>query len=623
MYFDDRLATVLRTGIGGDRALRTQFRQLLDLLGTLPDGADGPLVDAAFARLALLSGELPAALRGNMIREPGLRLVSARLIATLATQEIEVASAAMAAARLPDSAWQALIPNLPLTARGFLRHRRDLGDGANAVLQQLGVIDMVLPGPEVLELSAPLELPRSFIAQAPPETPEQPAPATQPSLPPAVEEAVEERVKAAPTPAAPAAVEETAASPLPQAMPAEEEGANETIAIGTLVRRIEAFQRARNGQTLHGPRAMPFSAPPHEGADQAGEPARSAFDFATDANGRINWSEPAFAPMAVGLALASEAAESPAQLSAVARTALRQRQPLRGAPVAITGAPAISGTWRIDAYPRFDRDTGHYLGHYGRMRRMPPAKPAVRPQTDQPADRMRQILHELRTPVNAIQGFAEIIQQQLYGPAPHEYRALAATIASDAARILAGFDELDRLARLESGALELDEGQCDIAAILAMLTEQIRPALLPRSSEITVTGTEGPLPVPMAAHDAERLCWRLMATLAGEASAGEEIALHVTHQETGALIAIDLPASLAGTADIFSASLQGNQRTISAGMFGSGFTLRLARAEARAVGGDLAREGDTIHLCLPLVNGKDDQPDETRTGAEPTGAIPA
>ena len=612
MYFDDRLATVLRTGIGGDRALRTQFRQLLDLLGTLPDGADGPLVDAAFARLALLSRELPAALRGSMIREPGLRLVSTRLVGTLATQEIEVASAAMAAARLPDSAWQALIPDLPLTARGFLRHRRDLGDGANAVLQQLGVIDLVLPGPDVLELSAPLELPRSFIAEAPPEQPE---PASQPAPLPAVEavEAVEEpaepEAEAKPSPTAPTAV--------------GEDGTNETIAIGTLVRRIEAFQRARNGQTLHGPRTMPFSGPPHDGPDQSGEAARSAFDFATDANGRINWSEPAFAPMAVGLALASEAAESPAQLSAVARTALRQRQPLRGAPVAITGAPAISGTWRIDAYPRFDRDTGRYLGHYGRMRRMPAAKPAVRPQTDQTADRMRQILHELRTPVNAIQGFAEIIQQQLYGPAPHEYRALAATIASDAARILAGFDELDRLARLESGALELDEGQCDIAGILAMLTEQIRPALLPRSSEISVTGTEGALPVPLAPHDAERLCWRLMATLAGEASAGEEIALHASCEETSALIAIDLPASLAGTADIFSASLQGNQRTISAGMFGSGFTLRLARAEARAVGGDLVREGDAIHLSLPLLNGKGDQPDETRTSTEPTGAIPA
>ena len=58
------------------------------------------------------------------------------------------------------------------------------------------------------------------------------------------------------------------------------------------------------------------------------------------------------------------------------------------------------------------------------------------------------MLHELRTPVNAIQGFAEVIQQQLFGPTPHEYRALAAGIAGDAARILSAFEELDRLAGL-------------------------------------------------------------------------------------------------------------------------------------------------------------------------------
>ena len=36
MYFDDRLATVLRARAGSERAARTQFRQLVDLLGTLP-----------------------------------------------------------------------------------------------------------------------------------------------------------------------------------------------------------------------------------------------------------------------------------------------------------------------------------------------------------------------------------------------------------------------------------------------------------------------------------------------------------------------------------------------------------------------------------------------------------
>ena len=34
MLFDDRLATVLRHRATGERAARTQFRQLLDLLGS-------------------------------------------------------------------------------------------------------------------------------------------------------------------------------------------------------------------------------------------------------------------------------------------------------------------------------------------------------------------------------------------------------------------------------------------------------------------------------------------------------------------------------------------------------------------------------------------------------------
>ena len=51
MLFDDRLATVLRSGAAGEQAARTQYRQLLDLLGSGPDAVQGPLVLAAFRRL--------------------------------------------------------------------------------------------------------------------------------------------------------------------------------------------------------------------------------------------------------------------------------------------------------------------------------------------------------------------------------------------------------------------------------------------------------------------------------------------------------------------------------------------------------------------------------------------
>ncbi len=580
MHFDDRLATVLRTGIGSDRGLRTHYRQLVDLLGTLPPEAEGPLVDAAYARLASLSRELPAARRGAIIREPGMRLANPRLLAVLAGQENEVATAAMAAARLTDKEWQALIPKLPVAARGFLRHRRDLEDGANTMLQRLGIGDLVLPGPDVLELSD--------IAVSTSET-------------------------------------VVAIGGYPPPNDTDEFG--DTLAIGALVRRIEAFQRARstaNGaqSEMRGAEAprLPLEEP-REGHVRVNA---TAFDFSTDAEGRINWCDPAIAPMAVGLALAGQTADAPARLGRAALDAIRHRQPLRNAPATIAGAPAIAGQWRIDATPRFDADSGRFLGYYGRMRRLPAAPPApARSESDPAADRMRQILHELRTPVNAIQGFAEIIQQQLYGPAPHEYRALAATIASDAARILAGFDELDRLARLESGALEMEEGCCDLVGILANLAAQVRPALLPRGSEIALWGADGPAMVPLTQGDAERLCWRLLATVAGEASAGEAIDVHIAREGARAIFAIELPASLAGASDIFSASLQSGQRTISAGMFGTGFTLRLARAEARAVGGSLSRDGDTLRLALPLLTGQDELPShDAGNAAEGVGASP-
>ena len=51
MHFDDRLATVLRHRATGERAAKTQFRQLLDLLGERPQAGDPALKAAAYLRL--------------------------------------------------------------------------------------------------------------------------------------------------------------------------------------------------------------------------------------------------------------------------------------------------------------------------------------------------------------------------------------------------------------------------------------------------------------------------------------------------------------------------------------------------------------------------------------------
>ena len=48
--------------------------------------------------------------------------------------------------------------------------------------------------------------------------------------------------------------------------------------------------------------------------------------------------------------------------------------------------------------------------------------------------------------------------------------------------------------------------------------------------------------------------------------------------------------------------------TLSSGIFGAGFSLRLARAETRAAGGELAREGDALVLSLPLLTAAEPLP---------------
>ena len=44
MLFDDRLATVLRTAARSETGARTQYRQLLDLLGSLPGDSRGEMI---------------------------------------------------------------------------------------------------------------------------------------------------------------------------------------------------------------------------------------------------------------------------------------------------------------------------------------------------------------------------------------------------------------------------------------------------------------------------------------------------------------------------------------------------------------------------------------------------
>jgi len=575
MHFDDRLGTVLRMRAGGPGMQRVQYRQLLDLLGTLPVEAQGEQLEAAYDRLGELAALIPAESRAAMLREPALRLRAPRLVAALASGEPTLATHALQRAQLSDEQWLDLVPALPPAARPALRQRKDLSPAVAGLLARLGINDRGLPpAAEATQLTKPAP------GSAPPLQESEPAPATEIPV-------------AGPESATSAALEpgQTGAEVIQGDPPRRGEG------IGAIVKRIEAYRRAKQ-VVEHVPASDSPRLPLGEDHVLSVAEEVRACDFATDQQLRISWCDAGIAPMLHGMRLAGDAD--------FARLA-RQHQPLCAQRIVLAGAPAIAGEWHLDAAPWFDPLAGNFLGYRGRLRRPPsaPSAPANAPVQDSQADRIRQMLHELRTPVNAIQIGAEIIQQQLYGPTPHEYRALAAGIAGDAARMLSAFEELERLAKLDSQAMELDPGETDLAGVVEATAAQLGAHTKGRGSGFELRCDEPALAVPLAGIEVERMVWRLLATLAGVSAPGEQLKLRLRLKNGMVRLDAALPTQLANRTEeeIFHAAAGSVPQVVSAGVFGVGFALRLARAEARAAGGDLVRKGDRLRLTLPGLTG--------------------
>ncbi|WP_340586517.1 histidine kinase dimerization/phospho-acceptor domain-containing protein [Erythrobacter alti] len=550
MQFDDRLATVLRTRAESEAVLRIQFRQLLDLLGTARNDSDSELRDQAYARLGELTEKLPQEDQSRILREPGVRLRNPQLVAFLAEGDSKPSAAVMATARLTEKQWLDLIPHLPVTARGFLRHRRDLSSGVREVLARLGVGDLVLPQPGASAIAASL-------AEAAAKMP--PAPAT----------------------------------PSPTATGLDD-------GIGALLKRIEAFREGRRTQTA-APR------PPY--GEDHGVQRSGSIDFACNASGIAIWASDAFAPHIVGMRLTSPHPGPLVRMESDTRSALAGRQPIQGAHVTIDAAAKVSGEWRLDAAPLFDPLTASFTGYRGCLRR-----PIIDEQSDgdSEADQMRQVLHELRTPVNAIQGFAEIIQQQLFGAAPHQYRAHAAAISVDSAKLLAGFDEVDRLVKLEAQAMELEAGQADLRSAVSETVQRLQAVLRPRNAGFSLNVSGSDFITALDRSEVMALCWRLLATAAGALGPGEEADIVLTSDGIEIRLELEAPRALAedGKADPSDKNRQG---AVNAGMFGPFFAFRLAQAEAHAAGGFLICKTKRVILVLPALTAHRGTP-SARTG---------
>jgi signal transduction histidine kinase len=372
------------------------------------------------------------------------------------------------------------------------------------------------------------------------------------------------------------------------ASPAQQPPAGPSL--GEVVARIE--RRRRN-------RALQQTASWAGPGAAAGLPAM--FRWECGPGGDIAWIEGAPRGPLIGRSIARKQEQNGDVVATEVVRAFAVRAPFRDATLAIAGEGPVAGEWKISGVPAFDPADGRFAGYRGvavREQVVPLSLESALSLLPDP-DSLRELVHEIKTPLNAIIGFAEIIDGQFLGPADRGYRDRAAEIVSQARLLLSAIDDLDFAARIHSSPAAKRRTN------LGELTERIAPSLREfaeaQEAELDCSRTTKNLEVAVEPELAERLILRMCNAIIERAQPKERLRLSVDQANDHCRVSISRPAALQGLADsqLFELGLPGSRDEDRASVLSAGLMLRLARGLARIAGADLATSPAAVSLVFP------------------------
>lgn len=380
--------------------------------------------------------------------------------------------------------------------------------------------------------------------------------------------------------------------------PAEEEHGP---SIGEMVARIERLKSKRDEPAAPAPTKIPdaFTARADEHPVPAG--GSNLFRWECDASGQISWVEGAPRGALIGRSLPAEEG-APRELV----RAFADRLPFDGTPLKLP-TPALEGDWRLSGIPAFSPTDGRFMGYRGVARRE--GMPEVTPSEERPAaipdvEALRETVHEIKTPLNAIIGFAEIIDGQYLGPAHRNYRSRAAEIASQARMLLAAIEDLDFAARLQA------EGQgktavAELAEVLPPIAEELGNRALAREVKLRIVTSLGALRCGVEPDLARRMIQRLLGASIDAAPDGQMVEVEVKEGPRQITLSVARPLSTRHLSDVQVMDPSFHAEGMPSSQLGLGFALRLVRGLARLAGGELSLTTSEFQLMLPAAREQD------------------
>lgn len=112
------------------------------------------------------------------------------------------------------------------------------------------------------------------------------------------------------------------------------------------------------------------------------------------------------------------------------------------------------------------------------------------------------VTHEVRTPLTAVKGYAEMLLEELAGPVSDEQAALLKKVLTSSDHLLEMVNGILRIARLRSGKAAVNPKACDPKAVVEKCVSAVTPQALQKGLAITVNADHSK---STGVYDEERL----------------------------------------------------------------------------------------------------------------------
>ena len=213
--------------------------------------------------------------------------------------------------------------------------------------------------------------------------------------------------------------------------------------------------------------------------------------------------------------------------------------------------------------------------------------------------------HEIRTPLNSVLALSQLLRDGVAGSLTADQRKYLEIITVNGQTLLRLIDDILDLSRIESGHLEVDTDDVDLAPQIAEIVEALSPLAMAKDLDVTV---KLPDDMPLVRCDVDRVR-QILTNLIGNAIKFTDAGtVRVTADVKASAVAINVTDTGVGIPEaqlgrIFDEFVQVDQ-SLARRQGGTGLGLAIASRLARLMGGGISASsvlgsGSRFSLTLP------------------------